>query len=238
MDVTKRWPVWPEAVGRDLDPTVQSFKDILDGLAVLYQNPFIRDVRDTVLAYPDSALGIALNKKQTACKKWLVEELARACGPELGTIHILAGWYGLLGAMLLAEKQLQVEKLTVVDVDPSCEEVALSLNATHEKTGRFAFACHDIYALDYSALPDGLTRPDIIVNTSCEHLAAFDDWYARLPDGVTLVLQSNNYVVIPEHVNCVESLEAFKRQAPMSELLFAGQLELEKYTRFMLIGRK
>ena len=84
MDVSKRWPVWPEAVGRELDPTVQSFKDILDGLAVLYENPFIRDIRDTILAYPDSALGIALNKKQTACKKWLVEELYQACGSDLG----------------------------------------------------------------------------------------------------------------------------------------------------------
>lgn len=238
MDVTKKWPVWPEAVTRDLDPNVQSFKDILDGLAVLYQNPFIRDVRNTILAYPESTLGVALNKKQTACKKWLVEELSRACGPDLGSVHILAGWYGLLGAMLLADTDLNLEKLIVVDVDPSCEEVALSLNATHVRSGRFDFQCHDIYALDYSAPPEGLAGPDIVINTSCEHLNAFDDWFARLPAGLTLVLQSNNYVAIPEHVNCVENLEAFKAQAPMSELLFAGQLELEKYTRFMVIGRK
>jgi len=238
MEASKRWPVWPEAVGRELDPTVQSFKDILDGLAVLYENPFIRDIRDTVLAYPDSAIGIALNKKQTACKKWLVEELAAARGPELGSVHILAGWYGLLGAMLLADRRLNVAHLTVLDIDPSCEEVALSLNATHAREGRFSFRQQDIYDLDYRDPPEGLTVPDVLVNTACEHLADFDAWYGRLPEGMTLVLQSNDYVAIPEHVNCSETLDDFKRQAPMRELLYAGELTLDKYTRFMLIGRK
>lgn len=238
MDASKRWPVWPEAVGRELDPTVQSFKDILDGLAVLYENPFIRDIRDTVLAYPDSAIGVALNKKQTACKKWLVEEVARVCGPDLGEVHILAGWYGLLGAMLLADKRLHVDKLTVIDIDPSCEKIALSLNATHARTGRFAFHCHDILKLDYSAPPPGLAVPDLLINTACEHLADFAGWYGRLPESMALVLQSNDYVAIPEHVNCVESLDAFRAQAPMREVLYAGELTLDKYSRFMLIGRK
>jgi hypothetical protein len=238
MDASKRWPVWPEAVGRELDPTVQSFKDILDGLAVLYENPFIRDIRDTVLAFPDSAIGVALNKQQTACKKWLVEEVARVCGPDLGEVHILAGWYGLLGAMLLADERLHVGKLTVIDIDPSCEAVSRSLNATHTKAGRFAFHCYDIVDLDYSAPPPGLAVPDLLINTSCEHLADFAGWYDRLPEGMALVLQSNNYVAIPEHVNCVETLDAFRAQTPMREVLYAGELTLDKYTRFMLIGRK
>lgn len=238
MDVSKRWPIWPEAVGQELDPTVQSFKDILDGLAVLYESPFIRDIRDTVLAYPDSALGIALNKKQTACKKWLVEELCRSCGSDLGTIHIQAGWYGLLGAMLLADTRLKIDRLTVIDVDPACEAVAKSLNATHVKTGRFAFHCADIYSLDYMAPPEGLDTPDLLINTACEHLDRFDEWLSRLPDGQLVALQSNDYRAIPEHVNSVDSLDAFTRQANLGELLFAGELVLEKYTRFMLIGRK
>lgn len=238
MDVSKRWPVWPEAVGRDLDPTVQSFKDILDGLAVFYENPFIRDIRDTILAYPESALGNALNKKQTACKKWLVEELYRALGAEIGTVHIQAGWYGLLAAMLLADEQLKIERLTVLDIDPACEEVARSLNATHVKSGRFAFHCCDIYDLDYASPPQGLGRPDLLINTSCEHLERFDQWLAHVPEGQLVVLQSNNYWAIPEHVNSVEDLDAFAGQVALGEVLYAGQLELEKYTRFMLIGRK
>ena len=69
-------------------------------------------------------------------------------------------------------------------------------------------------------------------------LDRFTAWFAGLPDGMLVLLQSNDFSEIPEHVNCVDSLEAFRAQAPLSELLFAGQLELGKYTRFMLIGRK
>lgn len=238
MDASKRWPVWPKAIDRPLDPTVQSLKDVLDGLAVLYEDPFIRDIRDTVLAYPESHVAIALNKKQTACKKWAVEELCRAGVGQLGTVHVLAGWYGLLGAMLLNEPRLRIAHLTVIDADGSCEPVALSLNATPASEGRFSFRCHDILALDYAALPQGLGRPDLIINTSCEHLDRFEAWFAGVPDGMLVLLQSNNYTAIPEHVNCVDSLAAFQEQAPLSDLLYAGELRLDKYTRFMLIGRK
>ena len=61
---------------------------------------------------------------------------------------------------------------------------------------------------------------------------------SRLPAGQLVALQSNDYVAIPEHVNSVESLDAFTVQTGLGEVLFAGELVLEKYTRFMLIGRK
>ncbi|MEC9367262.1 MAG: class I SAM-dependent methyltransferase [Pseudomonadota bacterium] len=238
MDASRRWQIWPKAVGHDLEPATQSFKDVLDGLAVFYQDPFIRDVRDTVLAFPGSRICIALNKKQTACKKWLAEELHSACGPNLGGVHVLAGWYGLLGAMLLADRRLDISRLTVIDVDRSCEQVARSLNASHLASGRFHFHCADLYDLDYRSPPPGLETPDLVINTSCEHLDRFGHWFGRLPEGQLMALQSNNYRAIPEHVNCVESLADFRAQAPLSELLYAGELALDKYTRFMLIGRK
>ncbi len=242
MKASELWPVWPEAVDRPLDERMRGFKDVLDGLAVLYESPLIRDVRNTLLAFPDSRLPIALNKKQTACKKWVVEMLARHALPRLGAtlgqVHILAGWYGVLAAMLLNDERLKVARVTVVDIDPSCEAVALSLNASHVPSGRFAFRTGDILALDYGAPPAGLGRPDMVINTSCEHIADFDAWYARLPEGLALVLQSNDYRVIPEHANCVDSLADFARQTPMRELFYEGALELPNYTRFMRMGRK
>ncbi len=237
MDASKRWPVWPQAIEADLDPRDQALKDILDGLAVLYENPFIRDLRNTVLAYPDSRIGIALNKKQTACKKWLVEELHGAVGPEIGSVHILAGWYGLLGAMLLSDRRFAIEQLTVIDADPSCEPVALSLNASQAEQGRFRFRQGDIYDIDYCKPPVELGRPDLIINTSCEHLDRFDDWYSQLPAGQLVALQSNDYYAIPEHVNSVDNVDAFRDQAPMSALLYSGTLDVGKYRRFLLIGR-
>ena len=131
MDVKDRWAVWPEAFGSDLEPGFQKMKDVLDGLTVYYQNPFIYDIRNTVLSFPDSNLDVALNKKQTACKKWLVDELYRAAGPRIKRIHVLAGWYGVLAAFLLNDPRFKIKKITSIDRDPSCREIALSLNRTH-----------------------------------------------------------------------------------------------------------
>ena len=79
---------------------------------------------------------------------------------------------------------------------------------------------------------------DLVINTSCEHLADFGRWYGRIPAGQRLVLQSNDYFACDQHVNCVADLAAFQAQAPMREVLFAGERRMRRYVRFMLIGRK
>ena len=79
--------------------------------------------------------------------------------------------------------------------------------------------------------------PDTIINTSCEHIADFDKWFQN-PYGKLIILQSNNYYSVEEHVNCVKDGLDFEQMATFSEVYFAGELPLEKYTRFMRIGRK
>ncbi len=242
MDASKRWPIWPEAVNKQLDPGFQTFKDVMDGLAVYFEEPFIRDIRDAVLTYPESNIGVALNKKQTACKKWLIEELFNCVGSEIGVVHVLAGWYGVLSAFLLNDSRFKIDQIVSIDRDETCRNVAGALNATHVKSGRFRFEVGDIYDLNYcpdiesNAQP--FTPPDLIINTSCEHLDRFEKWLDNIPEGMLLALQSNNYWAIPEHVNSVETIEDFMDQVGMNELMFSGQLDLEKYSRFMLIGRK
>ncbi len=232
------WPVWPDAVERTLEPRVRELKDVLDGLAVLLQSRLVCDIRDTLMAFPDTTLPVALNKKQMACKKWLVDAVSNAFGDQLCSVHVLAGWYGVLGALLLNDPRLTIEQLTIVDIDPSCEPVARSLNATSVASGRFAFRVADILALDYRAPLPEFGNPDLIINTSCEHLADFSAWYELIPDGTALALQSNDYRAIPVHVNCVDSVEDFAIQAPMQDVRFAGTLKLVRYSRFMLVGRK
>jgi hypothetical protein len=80
--------------------------------------------------------------------------------------------------------------------------------------------------------------PDTIINTSCEHIEKFTEWFNAIPRDKLVVLQSNNYFEIDDHVNCVKDLNQFKQQAPLSNIIYEGELELEKYTRFMLIGYK
>ncbi len=207
--------------------------DILKGLSVYFDSPFVADIRETALRYPRLTLGHALNRNQMTSKRWLVEKLLAATGGDLGRVCILGGWYGVLGAMLLHDPRFRIETVRSVDMDPACEDIARSLNRTHVDAGRFEFLLANMYEIDFP--PDTF---DLIVNTSCEHLETIDKWFERIPAGTLLTLQSNNYFGIDGHVNCVKSLEQFKQQVPLSETLFEGELELKNYTRFMLIGRR
>lgn len=227
----------------------QFYKDILDGLSLFYRSDFIMDIRNTALQFPASGLGNALNRRQTTSKLWLLDSLHETHGGALGTVHILGGWYGVLAALIRNDPRFTYDRIVSIDIDPECERVANSLNVADVESGRFMSVTADIYDVDYSAgeiragrrnghAPRLLPRPDILINTSCEHLDRFAEWYDRLPSDLLLILQSNDYFAEPEHINCVQSLDAFKAQAPMREVLYAGDLVLDKYTRFMLIGRK
>ncbi len=215
------------------------YRDILEGLASYYASPFIADILATASRFPAPDLGAALNKNQISGKQWLVNELHRVAGGRFRNIHILGSWYGVLAAMLLHDERFDIECVVCVDRDEHCKPIAESLNRTQIEHGKFHAITADIYQLDYERMAAGNgpgSIPDVLINTSCEHLDRFEEWYAKVPSGVLQVLQSNDYYACEEHSNCVPDLQAFQRQAPMSQLLFAASLRLKKYTRFMLIG--
>jgi hypothetical protein len=78
---------------------------------------------------------------------------------------------------------------------------------------------------------------DVVINTSCEHITQeqYDLWLSGMPYNTLLVLQSNNYN-ISEHVRIANDLDEFKTQSKIN-VLWAGELELPLYKRFMIIGR-
>ena len=227
--------VWSE--GRE-----EFFHDILEGLSVFFGSTFITDILDTISQYKVPTIGHALNYKQVTCKKWLIDKLSDTCGTEYGTVYILGGWYAVLAAMLLHDPRLDIRRVVSVDMDPQCKPISEALNRTHVNSGKFESITADILSLDYARLlrssdaDEG--RLDLVINTSCEHLARFDTWFAKIPRQTLLALQSNDYFSCDEHVNCVVDLDAFKQQAPLAQLRYQGQMKVKKYTRFMLIGTR
>lgn len=207
--------------------------DILRGAAALTDNALVGAIARVCALTPRADLSVAFNHKQIASKRWLLDELhAARCGA-FGRVVVAGGWYGLLSAMLLGDPRFQIGEALSVDIDPACAEVAETLNAVHVKAGRFAAVTADMRALDL-----GPAGADLLVNTSCEHVENLDAWLARAPAGALLALQSNDYRREPDHVACVDSLEAFERQAGLGEIRFRGELSTKNYTRFMLIGRR
>ncbi len=202
----------------------------------------IGDALEAQVPAPPHDLHHAFNENQIASKQWLLDRLYDTLGGRYGTIYILGGWYGVLGAMLLRDRRFEIGRIFSFDIDPGCEAVAKRINEDHVASGRFKAITADAGELDFRRFngADGACRdaPDLVINTSCEHMESAEAWYRRVPSGMLQVYQSNDYFDCPEHVNCVADLDAFKEQLPMSELLHEGTLPRRKYTRFMLIGRK
>ncbi len=192
--------------------------------------------------HSDFPLHESFSKGQILSKLWARDCLMDLNPDSCKTGLVLCGWSGVLPNLLL-EKLFH--GIVSVDKNPDCKPVAIRLNYENHVQGRFNAVTRDIFDLNYRRLAlivnkfAGKTNDfNIIINTSCEHIKDFDKWYELLPEGQLLLLQSNDFFCIEEHVNCVASVEAFKAMAPMKNLLFEGNLPLENYTRFMLIGYK
>ena len=208
--------------------------DLLRGAAILTGNDVLLRLARTVSRFPEAELHVAFNHRQVASKLWACDELAQHGPGGLERVWIVGGWYGVLSALLFADKRLSIARIESFDIDPAVAAVAESLNELQVADGRFSARTVDMYRLDYSAVPDG---PDLVINTSCEHIADLPGWLALIPSGTRVLLQSNDYFAESQHVNSQASLEDFTAVAGLSQVDFAGSLYLRKYTRFMLIGR-
>ena len=171
-------------------------------------------------------------KGQIKSKVWLIENLRHHIEfPRGYKIAIYGGWNGVL-ASLLYNSRIGISHITSVDVDPACEEIAFTMNKRHEMQGTFTAVTADMceYVVEDA---------DIVINTSCEHLTQeqYDRWLSLQPDDTLIIIQSNNYNILPEHVNCMDSLEEFKRKSKL-KLLKSDTLKLPKYDRYMIIGYK
>ena len=219
---------------------------ILNGLDYLYPaNTLLSRIKTTLTKFPNSetAFSDALSLGQLQSKIWLIDNLPT----NLGTVFICAGWYGTLAALMFERADDKFDKIRSFDIDPKCADIADSINRPRVIDGwQFKASTMDIEKMDYPTVhtthrANGtsleLTEcPNTIINTSCEHIENFDKWYNNIPLGTLVILQSNNYYEIDEHINCVNDVDEFSRAAPMSTLLYSDKLELPKYTRFMLIG--
>ncbi len=172
---------------------------------------------------------------QLTSKEWLVSTLEHVIYPERNktmdfpvSVDIHGGWVGTLASMLF-QSAIPIKNIRSIDIDPTCESIATMMNKKEEIEGRFRAVTADMCSVRSDA--------GIIINTSCEHITQeqYDLWLSGHPHNSLLVLQSNNYN-IPEHVRTAKDLEEFKQQCQV-DVLWAGELELPLYKRFMVIGR-
>jgi hypothetical protein len=189
-----------------------------------------------------------VSRGQLLSKLWLIQEI-RLLNLELGVTYLLGGWYATLGP-LLKDYNINLTALRSFDIDPHCSTIAERINKEWEMSNwKFKATTLDIHNLDYKIssyktlnnIGQGILieeSPNTLINTSCEHIENYHGWFNKVPSGMLLILQSNDYFSNHEHVNCVKNLGDFKEQTPLATYLFEGELDLGLYKRFMLIGYK
>jgi hypothetical protein len=201
-----------------------------------------------------TALQDAFSRGQVQSKIWLVTELAKI-KTDFKVVFLLAGWYGQLRKFFdLAN--ISYDKMRVVDIDPAACAVSdkifnidfindyrvksVELDLT-DMSWLYRTGCQ--YKLkNYTTGQeiDEKTVPDLIVNTSAEHF--HERWYHKfvnrpLESDPLFVIQSNNLHEVADHINSIHSLDEMQIKFPMTRLLYAGELQLSGYKRYMLIGR-
>ena len=165
---------------------------------------------------------------QLKSKEWLITNLCENVNKNV-SIDIYGGWVGVLASMVF-QSEIHVKNIRSIDIDSTCEPIATMMNKQEEMAGRFRAVTADMCEIRSDA--------DVVINTSCEHITQdqFDLWKSGMPHNSLLVLQSNNYD-IPEHVRIAKDLEEFKAQCDIN-VLWAGELVLPLYTRYMIIGKQ
>lgn len=169
---------------------------------------------------------------QMRSKEWLIDELQKQKHnvKSWPTIDIHGGWVGVLASMIF-QSEMYISHINSIDIDPMCEATANLMNQLEFQSGKFHAVTQDMCTFRSDA--------DIIINTSCEHITQdqYDIWLSGMPHNSLLVLQSNNYD-IPEHVRIAQSLDEFKEQCHLENVLWAGELDLPLYKRWMVIGKQ
>jgi hypothetical protein len=171
-------------------------------------------------------------KGQIHSKIWLIEKLKPFIDFQKNNdIVIHGGWNGVLSSLLF-QADIPINQIISIDLDPECHETANTINKIEEISGKFKSVTANMSDYLYE------NTPDIVVNTSCEHVSqkTYNMWLSKVPKTSLIVLQSNNYD-IPEHIRISGSLHEFIKQSNIS-VFDTGVLKTKLYDRYMIIGKK
>lgn len=160
---------------------------------------------------------------QIQCKKWLVEEILNT-SMNLDRVLVLGSWNSVL-LYELFKHYGSVNWFDFLDIDPT----------VHLHRDRYFEINH--MEKNYSSVVMDATEfsdyegYDLVINTSCEHMKDIPAVHGPL-----YAIQSNDYVSVPDHINCVKSTKQLASQNNITEILYQGTRNMGHYNRFMVIG--
>lgn len=191
---------------------MDGMQNILKAIAKITDNKDVKSIINSV------------NSNQNVSKEWLIENLKdRISLFENPNICVAAGWYGMLADKM---SMFTNKKVVSFDVDPKCAKI-----------GRMMYPNVHFKTVDINKFHPG--KYDVIICTSCEHISdeMLNNFLSkRNKEKCLVVLQSNNYFELKEHINCKKSLEEFENSVKIRVLNSSEKEINKKFNRYMLIG--
>jgi hypothetical protein len=171
----------------------------------------------------------SFSDNQFKAKSALVSHLARlGILTTSSRVMLFGSWYGSIIIPLLLN--FSVEQILAVDLDDQVIRVAK--NQLFNSKNNIFYITRDVFSEKVN--PESM---NLYINTSCKHMLPMKDWGKFTQDSY-FAFQSNNFYNIPGHINCVSSLEEFKKQMPNgSKILFQEEIDDTRGTRYMLVGQ-
>jgi len=206
-------------------------------------------LKDLIYSYPNVDMSSFVNKHHAILYSWIIENLVHVYGQKyLGTIYILGGGIGMLGAMLL-DTTLRLENIRSLDINGTCKFLADEMMKKEVLNDwKFKASTQDLFDVGYETnrfsltLPDGTTSkefsevPGIVINTNTSYLSNMEeDWYKKMiPDTRKMVLVGETGNVSRPY----SSSKEFNATFPMTFEQYTGTLTIEDKQYYMKIGIK
>ena len=166
----------------------------------------------------------ALSSGQINSKIWLIDELKNLDTSFENTL-VIGGWLGLSSNWIMKNK---ISK-NITNLDLDADAIKFSDELNKYVTGYNEGIVEDITQFSHNEY-------DLVINTSAEHMN--EEWFENIKLGTTVVIQTNDFHDLPEHINTVKDIDDMKSKFPMSDIMFEGVKDVVRYNRYMLIGKK
>ena len=149
---------------------------------------------------------------------------------EKPNVVILGSWFGSILVPALAD---MANKISCIDIDDRVIGVGKSRLFT--MYDNVDWITSDVFHKDrYGRIKNA----DLIINTSCEHMANMSSLSPLKESNAYFAFQSNDMYSIKTHVNCVSSLDEFINQLPTNaKILSKDEIKDDRGTRFTITGK-
>ena len=146
-------------------------------------------------------------------------------------IVIFGCWYG---SILIPAFYNEVKRITAIDIDDNV--IGITKNRIFKNYDKIDFIVNDAFV--WANKSSRIKSTNLIINTSCEHMQPMKNLPILNNINSYFAFQSNNMFDIETHINCVNSIEEFKKQLPSkAKILIEDQIEEDRGIRFTLIGQ-